>query len=323
VVLGYNRTTNRPIRRTKGGFRTKTEALEYAQTLKGSKQSKRFSLDHYWKIWNGKALEKLSDTRETAYNIAYRKLASVVHLPLSEITLSDLQKVMDEKAHTHHPAKDMRIVLTQLYKLAIVDGQASANLAQYVQIPEAEESEPMPFTETELRAFWADYAAGHKYTGYILLMIYSGMMPGELLKCRKDMIDFDRQQIVGSGLKTKKRKATPIVIADFMLPVLNDLCQLHDSEKLVRMNKDNFYKEFHATTARCGCRDLPPYACRHTTATALAIDSNIAPSIIQEVMRHSKFATTQQYIHPDTKDALSAINTLKHNFVGSDVGSNE
>jgi len=32
--------------------------------------------------------------------------------------------------------------------------------------------------------------------------------------------------------------------------------------------------------------------CRHTTATALAL-GNIAPSVIQEVMRHTKFNTTQ------------------------------
>ena len=56
-------------------------------------------------------------------------------------------------------------------------------------------------------------------------------------------------------------------------------------------------------------RKLPPYSCRHTTATALAL-GNIAPSVIQEVMRHTKFATTQRYIHPDTTSALAAVNQL-------------
>ena len=37
---------------------------------------------------------------------------------------------------------------------------------------------------------------------------------------------------------------------------------------------------------------------------------NIAPSIIQEVMRHTKFATTQRYIHPDTAATHAAVNTL-------------
>lgn len=56
-------------------------------------------------------------------------------------------------------------------------------------------------------------------------------------------------------------------------------------------------------------RDLPPYSCRHSTATALAMQ-NIAPSIIQKVMRHAKFSTTQSYIHVDVSPMLEAVNRL-------------
>ena len=75
------------------------------------------------------------------------------------------------------------------------------------------------------------------------------------------------------------------------------------------MNKDNFYKAYHEAVTASGVRDLPPYSCRHTTATALAL-GNIAPSVIQQVMRHTKFSTTQRYIHPDTEAARTAVNTL-------------
>ena len=55
---------------------------------------------------------------------------------------------------------------------------------------------------------------------------------------------------------------------------------------------------------------LKPYSCRHTTATALAL-GNIAPSVIQEVMRHTKFSTTQRYIHPDMTAAHAAVNAME------------
>lgn len=51
-------------------------------------------------------------------------------------------------------------------------------------------------------------------------MIYSGMMPGELMQAEKKMTHWDTQEIIGCGLKTKKRKETPIVIADIVVPVL-------------------------------------------------------------------------------------------------------
>ena len=111
-------------------------------------------------------------------------------------------------------------------------------------------------------------------------------------------------------MKTKKRKEAPIVFPAFLDPVLAELCECAGrTGKIVSMNKDNFYKEYHAAVLRAGVRDLPTDSCRHTTATALAL-GNIAPSIIQEVMRHSKLATTQRYIHMTNAEAHTAINTL-------------
>lgn len=75
------------------------------------------------------------------------------------------------------------------------------------------------------------------------------------------------------------------------------------------MWRDAFYDAFHDTLRQCGCRPLTPYSCRHTTATALAL-GDIAPSVIQEVMRHTKFSTTQRYIHPDSSSMLDAVNKI-------------
>lgn len=136
------------------------------------------------------------------------------------------------------------------------------------------------------------------------------MMPGELLICKKNMIDWNAQTITGCGLKTKKRKQTPIVIADIIVPVLRRVCMISRTEYLVDMTRNDFYSEFHAALQRASCSDHTPYTCRHTTATALAIGTDVAPSIIQKVMRHARFTTTQRYIHPDAKDALAAVNKL-------------
>lgn len=93
-------------------------------------------------------------------------------------------------------------------------------------------------------------------------------------------------------------------------PVLHHLIDTSTGEKyVVGMNRWTFYDEYHRSLQKAGVRDLPPYSCRHTTATALAL-GNIAPSVIQEVMRHTKFSTTQRYIHPDRQAALDAVNTL-------------
>lgn len=302
----------RQLRQTKGGFRTKTEALSYAANPPTIiSERKVATLEDYWETWSATSLVKLSASKQTAYKIAKKKVERIMLLPIGQINIRILQDAVDAKAQTYYPAKDIKSVLSALYTRAVAEGQVSTNLAEYIELPELVEKEIQPFTEEELRRFWDAYGAGDCFVGYILLMIYTGMMPGELLRLKKDMIDWDAAEIRGCGLKTKKRKDTPIVYPEIIAPVLLDLCQRSNSRvgKVLCMNKDRFYAAFHDALARCGARDLNPYSCRHTTATALAL-GNIAPSVIQEVMRHTKFSTTQRYIHPDMAAAHAAVNTM-------------
>lgn len=298
-------------RKWKGGFPTKSAALAYAANPQPEKE-KAPTLQTYYEGWEKSDYADLSASKQAAFKIAWRKLAALQNKPMDCLTIDTLQTCIDEKATTYYPAKDMKTLLSHLYKRAVAEGNARTNLAEFIRLPPLEEKEMQPFTEDELKKLWVSYGAGDSFIGFVLLMIYTGMMPGELLAMKTDMVDWEKKEIVGCGMKTKKRKITPIVFPDMIQPVLKNLVERSASEKkyLVGMNKDHFYQEYHAAMERAGVRDLPPYSCRHTTATALAL-GNIAPSVIQEVMRHTKFSTTQRYIHPDTTAAKDAINTLK------------
>lgn len=313
IVIGYKLVGGRSqaVYRTKAGFKTKREALEYLTTLRSEKRKAAPTLQQLWEQYQEGKYRKLSASRQEKYRIAWPKLKDIHFCAVDMLTTADLQRVVNENAKTFYPARDMRDLLSLLFQLAMADQFVPVNLADYIDLPTLEEKEQDAFTPKEITALWTDYAAGNWWTGYVLLMIYTGMMPGELMKLKKDMIDWDAREIRGCGLKTKKRKETPIVFPEIIAPVLLDLCQRSESRigNVLCMNKDRFYPEFHAALARCGARDLKPYSCRHTTATALAL-GNIAPSVIQEVMRHTKFSTTQRYIHPDMTAAHAAVNAL-------------
>ena len=295
-------------RRWKGGFTTKSAALAYAANPEPA-VPKCPTLREYWNDWQASDYKDLSKSKQTAYRIAWGKLAGLADRNVGDLTIRDLQGTIDEKAHTYYPARDMKILLSHLYKRAVAEGNARTNLAEFIRLPPLEEQELQPFTEPELHKLWDAYGAGDRMCGIILLMVYTGMMPGELLEFKGDMVDFDKCEIRGCGLKTKKRKETPIVFPDMLSPVIQHLIDtsVSDVGYVLGMNKDNFYAAYHSTLQRVGVRDLPPYSCRHTTATALAL-GNIAPSVIQEIMRHTKFTTTQRYIHPDSAAARAAVN---------------
>lgn len=300
----------RQKRRTKDGFKTKTAALKYAANPP-RKEAPAFTLREYWRTWSKGAMLDIGKSKQTAYKIAWEKLSSIADQRIDALTIEQLQRTVDEHAATYYPAKDMRVLLSHLYKLAMAEGKVQRNLSEFIRLPKLEEKEMEAFSETEIRRMWESYKAGNENMGYILLMIYTGMMPGELYKLEPRMIQWSTHEIVGCGLKTKKRRETPMVFPSFLVPVLVDLVD-RASEKtgrLLAMHPDTFRKEYALALQRANVRYLPPYSCRHTTATALAL-GNVAPSVIQEIMRHTRLSTTQRYIHPDVSDALKAVEEM-------------
>lgn len=309
-VIGYKIIDGKPlaIRRTKSGFKTRREALEYLPALKDAPREKNVpTLDELWQNYQNGPYKRLSATRQEKYRIAWPKMEKLHFCRVDFLTTADLQAVINEKAPTYYPARDIRDLFSLLYQQAIPNGYVTVNLAQYLTLPELVEKEQDAFTVEEISAFWADYAAGEWWTGYILLMCYTGMMPGELLDALKASVSLEKRTISGAGKKTKQRKQKPIVLADAIIPVLEKLMENTPGEKLIRINKDNFYTRYYSTVERCGVRRLPPYACRHTAATVLA-DAEIPPVLIKEIMRHAKFSSTEKYIHTNVEKEISAAN---------------
>ena len=318
VVLGHTYEDGKeiPIRVTKGGFKTKKEALAYLPILKNSKPREIPTLSKLWQQFsNSKKHAKLSDSRKEKYRIAWKKIEKEALSKIDEYTVVDLQDIVDRHAPTYYPARDIKDLLSKLYQLALPDRYVTINLAEYIELPDLNAKKQEAFSKDDIEKLWNDYLVGNWWTGYVLLMIYTGMMPGELMCGLKSHIDWEGKQIRGAGIKTKERKETPIVLADIILPVLADLCENTPGEKLIAINKDNFYTKYYETLERAGCKRLTPYSCRHTAATSLALE-NIPPSVIQKIMRHAKFSTTEKYIHVTVDPMLEAVNMLPKVPVG-------
>lgn len=317
VTLGYVIDDNgkrRAIRPTKGGFKTKKEAMEYIPTLRNAPVRKVPNLSELYELYkSSKKYQKLGASRKEKYDIAWKKLEKLWFCKIDELTTFDLQNAVDSNADTYYPARDLKDLLSKLYQTAMPDEFVKTNLSDYIELPDLNAKEQKPFHADEIAKLWTDYTGGNWWTGYILLMIYTGMMPGELLDARKAHIDWKGKQIVGAGKKTAKRRETPIVLADMILPVLADLCEHTSGDKLIRINKDRFYDTYYEVLERTGCRRLPPYSCRHTAATELALE-NIPISVIQKIMRHARYSTTEKYIHVSIDPMLEAVNKLSKNL---------
>ena len=316
------------VRPSRGGFATKKDALAWASGGDVPEGSTAPRLIDLWEGWSKNDMLKLSGNKQTAYKIARRRLEPIISEQIDALTVDDLQEVINDKCPSYYTAKDCKDLLSHLYKRAMASnsnkGRVTQNLSQFLVLPAQNEKEAVPLTPEEVGKLWTAYNSGNKIAGYILVLIYTGMMPGELLGCKKSMVDLDRLEIRGAGLKTKARKQNAIAFPDFLAPVLQDLMTgTGKKDKLLVMNKDNFYTAFYDAISAAGIDNpeftgpdgkkdhrITPYSCRHTYGTE-AVKMGLHPAVIQKMMRHSNTKTQEKYTHLGAEDLHAAVNQIE------------
>ena len=319
AVVGYRASGKEngqpvPIKRKKSGFTSKKEALAYIPILlSGGVEKPKTAprLSEYWSIYSENKMLKIGKSKQCAYKIAWNKLKPIQNAKIDTLTVEILQNTIKSVASTHYTQKDCKTVLTKLFELAGADGFVQKDLPSYIELETLEEAERIPFNKKEQKAIWKLYESGDMNACIPLLLIYTGMMPGEAQKLKVEHIDLKKKTIYGMGMKTKVRKQTPVVIADCLLPVIEDLISNAQQNGYIwPRNEKKWYERYYMAVEAAKCRKLTPYSCRHTTATALSIDQKIAPQTIKRVMRWSTTKMLDRYAHPETKDALAAVNKI-------------
>lgn len=193
-------------RPTKGGFKTKTEALTWANSYNKSTTASSPTLAELWNGYSTGELTKLSKDKISAYKKARERLEPIIARKIDTLSIAELQAVVNDKSFSYYTARDMKTVLSKLYQRAMAERKAEVNLSQFIVLPALEEKEAVPFSEDEVKKMWTADESGNVFVGYILLLIYTGMMPAELKACKKDMIDRDKCEIWGCGAKRKSAK---------------------------------------------------------------------------------------------------------------------
>ena len=314
VTLGYTLDDDGELKRrtrTRGGFKTKTAALEYCQVLKNEHTKKSAPLlCDYWRLYSTSEMDALSHSKYQAYSIAWEKLKELEYCPVDTIPVAQLRSVVAKECKTYYPARDVKVLLSHLFKLAGADGWVSKDLPSYIILPKLEERERVPFTEEEQDLLWRSYDAGDRNACIPLIMISTGMMPGEMRRLSVDMINLEERKITGAGIKTETRKKLSIVLPDDICPVLEDAMQ-GCTGLLFPITETAFYSRYYKALETAGItRKLTPYSCRHTTATRHTIDSNTPPQVVARIMRWSSTKMLDRYVHPTDADAQAAANAL-------------
>ena len=285
-VLGYSAgedgKTHR-VTRSKSGFRTKKEALEYLPQLAKERPKVSPTLQKLYETW----LPTHQATQSTlnCYKAAYKYFAPLQYVKLSDITIDDLQECLDDCPKGKRTMQNMRTLCGLLYKYAVPRGLASLNLGEYLRVRGGDEGHKDALPADALQAIQA-HVGSVPGADYVLCQCYLGFRPSELLAL--DAKDYDPQErAFTGGAKTEAGKNRVVTVSPKIQPIIDRLVRGKTQGPVFcapgggRMGIAAYRRLFYSTLEECGVenpteekdgvsrRKYTPHSCRHTFATLM------------------------------------------------------
>ena len=325
VIIGWKQPedlTKRPIpiKRRKGGFATKREALEYCPILKSAMgKRERMTLQAVFDAWERDYSPRIGQSTLVCYRSAYKHFAPLHDIFIDMITAHDLQVCMDNCASGKRTHQNMKVVAGLIWAWAIDADVVQKDVTNNLYIGKGETVQREPLTEAEVETIRAAIGA-EPYAEYIYALCYLGFRPGEFLKLRKS--DYHVQDgvtfLIGGGKTEAGRNRSvpvPAQIADIVAARLavegtDYLFPRADGKPM----SDAYFREtvFKPLMARLGIAEgKVPYSARHTYSDKLkrAHGDDKAKAAL---MGHTDYAFTQKkYQSTDLNDLKTIADSLE------------
>ncbi len=220
---------------TIGYYATRQEALkalaEYNENPYSLSASITFA--EVYKRWSSRKYNNISMSNISGYQAAYKLCTELYNMRFADIKLIHLQSVADASGKNYPTLKKLKILFNQLFDYAVqneIIGR-DRHIVEYLDIGKPQKSEKhYRFTDAEIEVMWR-WAPGNPYVQVILMLIYSGVRPGELFAVKKSAVNLDeRSFFIEKGKNEHATRKVPI--HDRTLPFFESRMQA-DSEYLI------------------------------------------------------------------------------------------
>ena len=311
-----------------GRYETRTDALQ-ALALYNSDpysigdRSLTFSqvYDRWYQSKYGGDNQRFAKATLSATDTAYKRLPALYDRVFSELRTTDLQNTLDNINLGYNSLRQVRTLLTQIYKYAMEYELCSKNYAQFIVIKQPDDTENgEPFTKEEIALLWSKVDDESQYQTIVtalLIMIYTGWRITEFMTMPVSDIDLTEWTMTG-GIKTAAGKNRIVPIHTAVRYLVERMCRATRGDYLMTaasgkpVSKVTFRKTMKDALKYCGIvSDHTPHDCRHTFVSLL--DSAGANLVcIQRLAGHaSKGVTAKVYTHKDLDELREAIELIK------------
>lgn len=196
----------------------------------------------------------------------------------------------------------------------IVDGKrreySPTELSRIIQAAERVEAEAWPHTMLQ------------KYVKrIILLLLYTGMRPGEVINLRWENIKIDKIFLKRTETKQKREKVIPLTSG---IKAVLDSLRGAEGEYVIPRRRDQRITSSQSTKTalkkmreKSGIHDFDFHSLRHTAASRL-IAMGVDIVTVKELLGHSSIKTTEIYAHGSFERKKEAVGKLERGIKNLD-----
>lgn len=313
-----------PVRKSLGCFPTyaaAAEALTKAIYIPEDtpKYKKQINLQEiYYRFISSHYFESLSASAQNSHKTAWKYLVQYANIPISEINKDTFQKTIDamsaQKMKRESTAK-VRNLASKLCQEAMGLSLITVNYGKLVQLPKSDTEPPKPFSSDHIKLLWNAADHGDQDAMAVLVLIYTGMRPGELLSVNIGQhIHTDGDYwYVQHGSKTAAGRNRIIPLPSILHTVIQALVHNRITGPLISTAQGHYWRldnwrtrRFYRLMDRLNLNGYVPYSCRHTYADMLK-RRQIDPLIAKEILGHSDYSTTVERYQTTTMEDISHI----------------
>jgi integrase len=176
-------------------------------------QADKITFTEVYEKWSEKKFTEISQSNINGYRAAYKACTAIYDMKFADIKLIHLQGVVDNSGKNHQSLKKLKILFNQLFDYAVMHEITTRDkhIVEHLDIGKAEKStKHYRFTDAEVEALWR-WSDGNEYVQLILMLIYSGVRPGELFAVKRSSVDLESKYFtIEKGKNTNAARKVPI-----------------------------------------------------------------------------------------------------------------
>lgn len=327
ITVGWDEETGKQLFKNIGSFPTYKEAMsaltEY-NTDPYDIDASRITFAEVYEKWSFNKFPKISHSMMLSYKNAFKACTPIHDLPFVTIKKHQIQTVITDSDKTFSGKERMKMLISQMFDYAMECDIVKKNYCK-CEIDLGERPERVlarnPYTAEEIEKLYKSLHI-YRYTDTILMMIFSGVRPSELLLVETEKVHLDENYFI-CGIKNSSSKNRKVPISKFVRPFFEkyyNAAVASGSKWLIQnteghqMKYSNYNRDKYVKIMEQLELSHMPHDGRHTFATFM--DAAGANKLCtQLIMGHSpKVLIDSVYVHKTIAELQAEIDKIENLF---------